>query len=712
MNATIGIDVGGTFTDFFLRDGTGRSKTHKTLTTHYDLSVGFMKGMRYLARESGVELGDFFRHVESIRYSTTIGTNALIERRGPKIGLITTAGFEDTIYIGRSRSWADGATAEQIADIARIRKPVPLVTPDMVVGLNERIDYGGRVLSPLTRDEIIEKLQILVDRGVQGFAVCLLWSFVNPEHELMVKRVIEEEYPEDYLGSMPVMLSSDVSPKAGEYARTATTVVNSYIHGIMAEDLNRLGTELADAGFNKPLTLVHNTGGTKKSARTRAVLTHNAGPVAGLHAARALGRLIDAPNVILTDMGGTSFDIGLVSHGEIHTYDFIPVLDKWRSNIPGIEVKSIGAGGGSIAWVNPLMSQALEVGPQSAGSLPGPACYDQGGTEPTVTDADLVLGYYNPENYLGGTMSLDPDLSRRTIEEKIARPLGIDVYEAAHRIRRLVDARMGQEVFNEVALKGHDPRTFVLLACGGAGAAHACGFASYIGVGKVVVPDASSVFGACGAALMETREVWERSRAIRIFKGSDGSYSGDFELFNNVVRDLKDRATRDLRLEGYADDQMTFTLDLDMRFGSQYTLTRIRAPKLEIGSVEDFRTLCDLFVQRYSELYSPESAYLAGGVNLECFFLTASVQQIAPQPEMQAPGADAPPVASRLEPRQAYWSPEEGLRPTPVYDLDHLIPGNRIDGPALIEGSKTTYVIHPGWQYVMDGFRNGILTRI
>ena len=712
MQTIIGVDVGGTFTDFSLRFADGSERTHKTLTTHYDLSVGFMKGVRDLARQSGAELNDFLAGVGSVRYSTTIGTNALIERKGPKLGLITTAGFEDTIFIGRGRSWADGSSPEEIADIARIKKPVPLVTPDMIVGLNERIDHGGRVLAALDPDEVVEKLQMLVDRGAQGFVVCLLWSFVNPAHEKLVKAIIEDEYPEDYLGSMPVMLSSDVSPKTGEYARTATTVVNAYIHGVMAEDLNRLGTELAEAGFSRPLTLVHNTGGTKKASRTRAVLTHNAGPVAGLHAARALGAAVGEANIIFTDMGGTSFDIGLVINGEIQAADFIPVLDRWRSTIPAVEVKSIGAGGGSIAWVNQLMSNALEVGPQSAGSMPGPACYDHGGSEPTVTDADLVLGYYNPDNYLGGSMLLDADLSRQAIDEKIARPLGIDVYEAAHRMRRLVDARMGQEVFNEVGLKGHDPRKFALLACGGAGAAHACGFAAHIGVGKVIVPDAAPVFGAYGAALMDTKEVWERSRTLRIFTWAGQSYSTDVELYNGVVAELKDLAIRDLRLEGFADDQMRFSLDLDMRFGSQYTLTRIRAPKLALGNSDDFRELCDLFVNRYSELYSPESTFLSGGFNIEGFYLTAAVPAKLPYPAPQPAGPDQPAPDAGRGTRRAYWSPAEGLRETPVFDLDRLVPGNRIAGPALIEGAKTTYVIEPGWEYRMDGFRNGILSRI
>ena len=293
-----------------------------------------------------------------------------------------------------------------------------MIRPEMVVGVRERIDSFGNVGSPLKREEMLEKLQQLVDRGVMGFVVGLLWSFSNPAHEQMIKQVIEEEYPEDYLGSMPVILSSDVSPKSGEYTRFTTTVVNAYIHGVMADELNKLGNELRDGGYSRPLVLVHNTGGMKKMSRTRAVLTHNAGPVAGLHGALTVGAHYGHDNIIFTDMGGTSFDIGVITGGELKTYDFIPLIDRWRTNIPAIEVKSIGAGGGSIAWINTLLGNAMEVGPQSAGSMPGPACYDQGGREPTVTDADLLLGYLNPENYLGGNMLLDPDLSREAIPKR------------------------------------------------------------------------------------------------------------------------------------------------------------------------------------------------------------------------------------------------------------------------------------------------------
>jgi N-methylhydantoinase A len=712
MSVTVNIDIGGTFTDFFAAGEGGRTSMTKVPTTHYDLSVGFMRGMKELAGLNGQGLSAFLGETDAVRYCTTIGTNALIERTGPKLGLITTAGFEDTIYLGRARSWADGGSTKENKDLARIRKPDPLISRDMVVGVEERIDSFGNIIRPLDPEEVLEKLQVLVDRGAMGFVVCLLWSFQNPTHERRIKSIIEEEYPEDYLGSMPVMLSSDVSPKSAEYTRFTTTIVNAYIHGVMSQELNKLGVELRDGGYKRPLLLVHSTGGMKKVSRTRAVLTHNAGPVAGLHGALTLGKHYGYENIIFTDMGGTSFDIGVITGGRLRTYDFIPVIDCWRTNIPAIEVKSIGAGGGSIAWVNEMMGSALEVGPQSAGSMPGPACYDQGGEEATVTDADLVLGYLNPDNYLGGKMLLDPELSHEVIEKKIAQPLGVDVMEAALHIRRLVDGRMGQEVFNEVALKGHDPRDFVLFACGGAGATHACGFAPYLHVNKVVVSGYSSVFGAFGASTVNIQQVWEKSRTLKIFQWATQSYAENYDDFNTLVNELMDLAVRDFRLEGFPEEQVQFRLELDMRYGMQYNLTKIVSPHLNVQRPEDFKDICDTFTEQYSAIYTPEATFPVGGINVECFYLTASVEtadSLIEQAELKGP---EPPDKARLPSRKATWSGKQGAVETPVFSFAELEPGNVIAGPALIEAPDTTYVIEPEWRFTLDGYRNGILEKI
>ncbi|RIK95353.1 MAG: acetophenone carboxylase [Proteobacteria bacterium] len=713
MGFNIGIDIGGTFTDCFIADAGGKNLACKTPTTHYDLSVGFMKGIKELARLYGKPLEAFLAECDSVRYSTTVGTNAVIERTGPKLGLITTAGFEDTIYIGRARSWGDGASLTEMRDQARVQKPEPLIQPDMVVGIRERIDSSGKVVMPLSREDVLRKVQTLVDRGAMGFVVSLLWSFRNPEHERMIKEIIEEEYPEDYLGSLPVILSSDVSAKGGEYPRTMTAVVNAYIHGLMADELNKLSNELRDGGFRRPITLVHNTGGTKKASRTRAVLTHNAGPVAGMYGAVFQGRITGDRNIIFTDMGGTSFDIGVIANGQTRSHDFAPVIDRWRTNIPAIEVKSIGAGGGSIAWINKIMGNTLQVGPRSSGSMPGPACYNQGGEEPTVTDADLVLGFYNPDNYLGGKMSLDPELATDVIKEKIARPLDITVAEAAWRIRRLVDAQMGQEAFNEVALKGHDPRVFSLYACGGAGAAHACNFAGHIGVNRIIVPFSSSVYGAFGASIMNIREIWERSLSLKILRGTDQRYLEDIEAFNRPVRELKELAVRDLRLEGYSENQISFTLDLDMRYGgSQYNLTKVTFSRFELKSAEDYRELCDLFIVRYAEAYSAEAGFPQGGISIEGFRLTAEV--IGADKNMPAEKMDEiqPDRKSLKGQRPIYWDPADGYVDTNIFDWAALRPGNQLAGPAVIESPHTTFVVPKGWLFSMDMHRNGIVERV
>jgi len=705
----INIDVGGTFTDFFLIDGSHDTQLTKTPTTHYDLSVGFMRGIKDLAKRYSMTQKELLGQTKAVRYCTTVGTNALIERSGPKLGLITTAGFEDTIFLGRARSWADGVSVTENKDLARINKPLPLISRDMVVGLRERVDSAGQIVCPLDPAEVLEKLQTLVDRGAMGFVVCLLWSFANPAHERLVKSIIEEEYPEDYLGSMPVTLSSEVSPKQGEYTRFITTVVNAYIHGVMAEELNTLIHDLRSAGYKRPLQLVQNTGGMKKVSRTRAVLTHNAGPVAGLHGAATLGQEYGQSNIVFTDMGGTSFDIGVITEGRLKTYDFIQVIDRWRTNIAAIEVKSIGAGGGSIAWLNQLMDNALNVGPLSAGSMPGPACYDQGGEEPTVTDADLVLGYLDPDNYLGGEMLLAPELSEEAIRKKIAGPLGLEVAEAAARIRALVDANMGQEAFNEVALKGHDPRHFVLFACGGAGPAHACGFAPYLGVKKVLAPYYSPVSGAYGASTVKVQQVWDHSATLKLFRWKDQAYSQDLESFNRVVSGLKDLALRDLRLEGYSEDVISFRLELDMRYGMQYNLTKVVSPHLTVQSEENFKDICERFTEEYSAVYSPEATYPQGGINVECFYLTATVEQ---PPSRWVPADLAgpqPPAAAALKPRRAYWRALGGFSDTPVFNYHELRPGNVIQGPALVDARHTTFVIEPSWRFTLDQFLNAAL---
>lgn len=710
MKYTFDIDVGGTFTDCFITKG---NEIHmvKTPTTYFDLSVCFMNALEEGARMFGKSLEEVLKDTQTIRYSTTIGTNSLIERNGPKLGVLTTAGFEDTIFIGRSRQWADGMAASENRDVARIQKPVPLVSRNMVLGLNERIDSFGNVVVPLKREEVLDKVQYLVDQGATGIVVSLLWSFKNSAHEEMVKQIIEEEYPDSYLGRIPVVLSSEVSPKSGEYGRTMTAIVNLYIQQQLADQIADIGEKLRDLGYKKPIMLVHNTGGMRKTTRTKAILTHNAGPVAGVYGSLYVGQLYDAKNIIFTDMGGTSFDIGVVINGQVPTDHNDFVIDRWLTQISAVQTKSIGAGGGSIAWINKAFGNLLEVGPMSARAMPGPVAYDLGGTEPTVTDADLILGYLNPNYYLGGEMPLNYDKAYQAIKEKIADPLGIDVVEAAARIRKIVDAHMGQEIYKEVALKGHDPRDFVIFASGGAGAVHAVGFNEQIEAPRIITCPFSPIFGAFGASTMNVMHSYEKSNYMKLTSGKQLGGAEIREAFNQTVQELQEQAEKDLLLEGFSKEEIRFVLELEMKYGNQLNTTKIVSPLLYVHSDEDVQEVADAFSAAYSERYSAEAAFPEGGVVIETFGLKAEVETpnyLFEKKDLTTSGVEK----AIKETREVYWLSKEQFLPTPIYDFVKLAPGHVISGPAIVESYHTNYVVESNYTFFVDQYGHGIFDRI
>ena len=411
MNATIDVDIGGTFTDCYVTHE-GRRVWCKTRTTAYDLSVGMNETIEEAATRLGVTTEELLADAAIIRYSTTLAMNRLIERKGPKLGLLITEGFEDTTLIGRASQWSDGVPLKYQRNIAGIDRPEPLIPKELIVGVRERVDSNGQILRPLDEQDLLVKIQYLVDAGVRGFVVSLLWSFLEPAHERRIKEILEQEYHAAFLGAMPVFLSSDVAPRMYEYPRTMMTVLNAYLHQSMYEELSGIGDELRDRGYRRPMMMIHNTGGMASVLRTSAVNTYNGGPVAGLMGSAYIGGLYGYSNVVATDMGGTSFDIGMVAAGSPRFYQFMPIIDRWVVDATIVDCHSIGAGGGSIARVNELIAKRVEVGPESAGSMPGPAAYNQGGEEPTVTDADVVLGYVNPDNFHGGRIRLRPRARR------------------------------------------------------------------------------------------------------------------------------------------------------------------------------------------------------------------------------------------------------------------------------------------------------------
>jgi N-methylhydantoinase A len=709
MGYSINVDVGGTFMDFFVNKESEYIIT-KTPTTHYELKVGFMKGIEECADKFGMSTEDFLKETDVIKYSTTIGTNALIERNGPKLGLITTRGFEDTIFIGRGRQWADGLAESDVQNVGRVEKPLPLIPRRLVVGVRERVDYKGREVMSLSKDDVLEKVRYLVDNGVRGFVVSLLWSFMNPSHERQIKEIIEEEYPEVYLGNMPVILSSEISPKEGEYVRTMTAIVNAYMHVQFVEQLSILASSLIDEGYKKPVLLVDNLGGCGKASRTIAVSTHNSSPVSGLCGASFVGGHFGLPNIVYTDVGGTSFDIGVIAEGTIRYYDLYPTVDRWRTQVTSIKTTSIGAGGGSIAWLNPLLGNRLEVGPKSAGSIPGPACYDLGSEDPTVTDADVVLGYINPDYYLGGKMPLNKDKALEAMR-KIGSGVGWDEVKTALMIKKVVDTKMGQEVFKEVAFKGLEPSEFVYFACGGAGPTHCCGVASAAEMKVCYIPPAASVFGAFGASTLDIVHKYEKSHHLRFFDYATATYSTEYDTFNSIVSELRNQALKDIILEGFSEQQAIFKLELEMRYGAQWRYTHIESPVLSVYSKKDVEAICNFFTEEFKRLYGAEAAFPEAGIEIETFrlFVTCKLPHFfvgKSDREGEIPFAEA-----LKEEKDCYWEAKGSFEKTPVYDWDLLRPGNQLKGPAIIEAKTTTVVVEPGWLFQMDEYGNGVLKK-
>jgi N-methylhydantoinase A/oxoprolinase/acetone carboxylase beta subunit len=703
---TIDVDVGGTFTDMVMVLD-GQTIFRKVPTTPYDLSVCFMQAIEAGAAAFDTTVDDLMPKMEMVRYSTTVAMNRLIERKGPRIGLIATEGHEDAVLIGLGAQWIDGTRLDERRSLPLQSKPEPLVPREMIVGVKERIDGTGSVLRPLDEEDVRRQVRRLVDNGARAFVVSLLWSFANPEHERKVKEIIREEYREYHVGYLPVILSSEVVSRLGEYERSMTAILDAYLQRLMQMELSSTWDKLRDRGYSGPFFMIHNTGGCADVFKTTASRTYNGGPVAGLIGARDIAEYIGAGNVVCSDVGGTSFDLGLVMGNSVRNYDFNPIVDTWMVATTMLQSISIGAGGGSIAWINEGLGDRLEVGPRSAGSYPGPACYNLGGTEPTTTDADLVLGYINPDNYFGGKMKLNKEAAERAIKTKIADPLGLSTVEAAALIRRIVDEKMASAIRKEVVLRGYRPSDFILFAFGGGGPTHVAGYMDEIP--RAAIFPFSPVFSAYGSSVMDVMHLHERSQRMTLIEPMTRKATTDYETFNNIVGEMMEEAKQEIEAEGLPLEKAVFSLELDMLYGGQIHSKRASAPDLFINSEEDVWRFYKQFEQEFSEAFSPLAVNVPGGVYIDMFVLRVAV----PGQELRLekyPLEGQDPSAARKGSREAWW-PESsnGGVETDVYELDGLKPGNLVEGPALIESEYTTVVVPPKRQLRMNEYAIGIL---
>ncbi len=693
----VSVDIGGTFTDCFLAYD-NRYVEAKALTTHHNLASGFMEALGRACEELGKSVQEVLSDVDAVRYGTTLGTNALIQRKGPRVGLITTAGYESSVPLMRARGYGDGLSDAEQTDLPGADRPVPLVPISLIVGVQERVDYKGDSLLDVDEDDVRRQVRKLVDQGAQAFVVALVNAVVNPAHEREVERIILNEYPTHVLGAIPIVLSHRVAGRKAEYSRTMSAVLDAYLHDQMYHGMSSLEIVLRQNGYKRPMLLVHNTSGMAQLNSTHALQTIHSGPVAGLEASNYISAQFNEPNIIATDMGGTSFDIGLVTADGVKFYDFNPVIDRWLVSTPMTYLHTLGAGGGSIARYDRLWD-AVEVGPDSAGSDPGPACYGRGGKLPTTTDANLVLGYLDPDNYAGGTIKINKRRAERAIEEYVAKPSGMSLIDAANAIKRKVDANMAAAIFKEVAVKGYNPKRFVILSYGGGGPIHACGYASKIGISKVLIPPFSSVFSALGAGNMNALHIHEKSLYLMLYDATQRKMLEDFTVFNATVEELEQRGREDLHRQGVRDEDIQTRVELDMRYGNQLAQIGVGCPLSRLTSMQDVITLLDRFSVNYAQRFGEGSQAPEAGVRVNVIRVVSYVEHQRLNLSRSDKHTEAKPTPRT---HRECWFPDlKDAVTTAVYDYDTVQEGMTVAGPALVETPRTTYLVEPGWHLTM-----------
>lgn len=671
MPYRLAIDIGGTFTDLVLWDeASGALRGHKILTTPRAPEGAALRGLRELCDRTGITPSQ----ITTLIHATTLVTNAIIERKGAPTALLTTAGFRDTLEMGKEQRY-------DIYDLF-LQFPEPLVPRRWRIGIRERVTRDGAVRIPLNLPQVRRTIRALVHQGVESVAVSFLHAYRNPAHEQLVKNLLQREFPQ-----LSVSIGSEVSPEIREYERTSTTVCNAYVQPLVDHYLRRMETALAEDGFRGRFLLMLSSGtlAAPDVARRFPVRLLESGPAAGALLSGHIGSLIGQSDLVGFDMGGTTAKICLVQGGRPKVTPTIEVARVHRFKpgsgmavkTPVVDMIEIGAGGGSVAGVDSM--GLLHVGPHSAGAEPGPACYGKGGTQPTVTDAKLVAGVLNEEYFLGGKLRVHPELARRALAE-LGRAVGASPEQAANGVIRLVNANMINALKLVSVRRGHDPRDFVLVAAGGGGPMHAAALGAELQVKRIVVPPYPGVFSAWGMLVTEPRLDLVRTRVLASGEGAAAQIEG-------LYAELEAEALARFAAEGAAPGELRYAHALEMRYAGQEHTVRVPVERaaLEAGTLEAE------FHRQHRRRYTFD---LAGTpVEVVTFHLTAfRAVEKPPAPRLARDGRSA---ASALKGRRAVDFDADGVHECPVYERDLLPPGFRAPGPLLIEEAASTTLVHP-----------------
>jgi N-methylhydantoinase A len=692
-----GIDIGGTFTDCVVVDETGHVTTGKAPSTPSNFADGLINALGTVAKKLGTPLDALCGEIAMLAHGTTVGTNAIIQKKGVKVGLITTKGHNDVIHIMRGSRGLTGRDIRLVVHIPESQKPDPIVPKYLIEGVSERIDCFGKVVVELNEEEAEKAIRRLVDDGVEALAICFLWSFLAPDHEQRVKAMVHKIAPDLF-----VTCSSDLVPKWGEYERTAAVALNAYIGPLVTGYLDLVDTQVKGLGYQHPLQITQCAGGTIPVAKAMEapLLTLDSGPVSGVTGSTYAGGLMGYDNVITTDMGGTSFDVGIIHDGK-PAFSYRSLVHQYEYYLSKVDIQVIGAGGGSKAWIDETTG-VLHVGPESAGAEPGPVCYGRGGTVPTVTDADLVLGYLDADNFAAGAIKLDREAAAAALAP-IGERLGLGLDETASGIAQIAEFQMADLIRKATIQKGHDPRDFVLFAFGGAGPAHAGVFARELGVSKVIVPqrETASVWCAFGAAAADLLHVYEQVNMMRS--------PFDAAAINEMLASLKARGVADLSADDVPPGDQRFRFTLDMRHKGQINEVEVDLTGDTVAA-DALDALHEEFRRRYEALYGKGAALPGAQLEVVTFRCRASGE--TPKPRLAATSDLTETIAAdaKRPARSVYWAETGSRAETPIFDGARLVPGNRIEGPAVIGTEVTTVVVHPEQTLRVDAYGNFEIT--
>jgi N-methylhydantoinase A len=692
MKYIVGVDTGGTFTDVTVMTPSGELFMDKAPTTPQDFSKGIMDALGEVSASMKMSRTELLRNTLMLKHGSTVSTNALITREGARVGLITTKGFEDTTLIMRAIGRVAGLDEEGIKHQATARKPEPIVPKALIRGVTERIDFRGNVVIPINLKEVEEALRYLVEeQRVEAVAVNLLFGFVNPLHEKKIK-----EYAQKFCGDEVFLsIAHEVMPVIREYARSNTVIINAFLGKTVRSYVDSLSRKLKNGGYEHPLLIMQSNGGIVHEEEMIPIGNLHSGPCGGVIATKYVADILGHSNVISTDMGGTSFDVGLIVDG-YWRYSREPIVERFHVSWPMIDVESIGAGGGTIATVDPTTNRLL-VGPKSAGADPGPICYDQGGKNVTVTDADLVLGYLNPDFFLGGRVKLRTDKAIQAIDEKIAGPLGLTAPEAAAGVYDIVNSHMSDLIRKQVVRTGHIPEEFAIYSFGGAAPVHAAAYAADLGIRKVHVFPSSSVFSAFGITVADIVHTSAASYRYRM--------PVDPEVLNARLREIEEHLFKVMKREGFGREEVEFRRIFFLRYRRQLNELAIPVP-VKTYKQEDIREIMGIFDRSYDEVYGEGSAYREAGVEL--ISMTVDAIGRTPKPPLQTceSGGESPRDALKGSREVFFSKPTLRRVKAKIYDYDRLRPGNVVEGPSVIETRITTIVIPPEKLAKVDRYMN------